>query len=651
LSSLGGSTEGSSLAAASTGGQRYVLAAIAERLRSLGSAFAGDPGGRWGERLPLATIAVLGALAAAVDGGLAAANPHAQPPHLAEALRVAIIGVLVLAGIFARTDRLHARMGVSLLAAVPLVSLWLLNGSELAVPFTVGAIFAGAMPALFSYLLLAHPTGRLRSKTERALVGVCGGTMVLSWAIIFLGHHQPTLATPLLRCAPDCPRKAVELAGLHGAGGVASAVGLTAWFVLTAGTLVLLSRRLAQANAPVRRVIGPAVTVAAASLPLLAGFYIAHAAGSGADTALGTAYVAVALATPLAIMLGLLLERLFMGRALTDLLDRLTVSGSSDVETVMAETLHDPTLTVAYATGAPGRFADAAGAPVELPPPGDGRAAVLIGDGEAPAAAVLFDAQLAEQERYVQAGGEAAMMWLAKDRLESDQASSRAELAVSRRRVQEAAEKERQRIQRDLHDGAQQRLLAMRAKVGRLLSDDGHDTTQRGALVDIQRELGETLQEVRTLAEGVYPPLLVEYGLGSALRSVSRGLGTAVTVSDEGVGRLPAPIEGAVYFTCLEALQNALKHAGEGATARVQLWREQESLLFQVADDGTGFVRVDAARGEGLVNMRDRITALGGTLSIHSLPSSGTLVFGRVPAPAAETEAQPPEVCLRSADG
>jgi signal transduction histidine kinase len=379
-------------------------------------------------------------------------------------------------------------------------------------------------------------------------------------------------------------------------------------------------------------VIGPTVAVAALSALFVGCFFVARTAGSGSAGVFASAYLVAGVATPLAIMLGLLLERLFMGRALTELLERLAASDGADVEQLMAQALRDPTLSIAYGTGGRAGFVDGSGAAVVVPPQDESRSAVVIERGGARPAAILFDSQLAEQERYVQAAGEAALMSLEKSRLETDRAISRRELEVSRRRVQEAAVEERRRIQRDLHDGAQQRLLAMRSQVAELLAAESGSPEARETLSAIERELAETLAEVRTLAEGIYPPLLVEYGLGRALRGVSRGMAGAVTIAEEAIGRFAAPVEGAVYFACLEALQNAAKHAGPGARSVVRIWHEEATLRFEVVDDGRGFSAEALDGNDGLTNMRDRITALGGTLQIHSTGGEGTRVSGAVPA-------------------
>jgi signal transduction histidine kinase len=639
VSSVGGQIGGAEEIGPPPADRRPIDAGAGSRQRlTFPRSVLGDPGGRsfW-ERLPLQVIAVLGVFGAAIDGGLAAANPHAQPAHLAAGFRVAVVVALLLAGIFARTGRLHARMGTLLLASVPLATLWLLNGSERPVPFTIGLLFSGIAPVVFSYLLLAHPSGRLRFKSERRLIAWCGLPAAALWVLLILIHDRPPFETPLIRCASHCPTNLAAVTNVS-VGPLAIVVKL-AWITFCTGTLVLLVQRMARANAPVRRVIGPAFVVAAGYAVFLVAFLGSQLGHWGSESAFAGAYLATAFLTPAAIMLGLLLERLFMGRALTELLDRLAAPDGADVEDVLAHTLHDPTLTVAYGAGAPGRFVDADGAPVAIPPRDERRSAVVLRRNGEDAAAVVFDSDLAEQERYVQAAGEAALMSLQKSRLESDRAISRFELAVSRRRVQEAAVEERRRIQRDLHDGAQQRLLAMRAAVTRLLEDPSETPARRDALFEIRQELAETLAEVRSLAEGVYPPLLVEYGLGRALRAASRGMTGDFAISDESVGRFPTPVEGAVYFTCLEALQNVAKHAGDGASAKVRLWREEGSLRFEVTDDGCGFRPGELGDSKGLVNMRDRITALGGKLQVHSTTGVGTAVSGAVPV-FAETAAE-----------
>jgi signal transduction histidine kinase len=206
------------------------------------------------------------------------------------------------------------------------------------------------------------------------------------------------------------------------------------------------------------------------------------------------------------------------------------------------------------------------------------------------------------------------------------------ELRASRSRVVAAADAERRRIERDLHDGAQQHLvaLAVNLRYARELADSDPGRS-RAVLEELAGDVRNAIDEFRDLAHGIYPPHLVAHGLGEGLRSaVARSpLPARLHVSD--LGRYPPEVEATLYFCCLEALQNAGKHAGQGARATVRVWEEQDRLLFEVFDDGAGFDVSAGTPGAGLTNMSDRLGALGGRLSVTSSPGAGTRVAGAVP--------------------
>lgn len=225
-----------------------------------------------------------------------------------------------------------------------------------------------------------------------------------------------------------------------------------------------------------------------------------------------------------------------------------------------------------------------------------------------------------------------ALLWRQKAGLQDELATSTHELEVSRRRLLDAAVSERQRIQRDLHDSAQQHLVGMRVKLGLAQGSLGRDQrrTER-LLAGLQSELESALEEVRSLANGIYPAVLTQYGLAGALKAACRRSGTPVSLQTHGLARYARDIEGAVYFTCVEALQNSEKHAGRNAHTTVHLWQDCERLRFVVRDSGQGFDKACAEAGTGLVSMRDRIEAVGGTLTISSAPGAGTIVSGDVP--------------------
>jgi signal transduction histidine kinase len=200
-------------------------------------------------------------------------------------------------------------------------------------------------------------------------------------------------------------------------------------------------------------------------------------------------------------------------------------------------------------------------------------------------------------------------------------------------RIVEAGDAQRRRIERDLHDGAQQHLvaLAVSVRLARQLAD--RDPEQAKEMLDqLGVDLQDAVQELRSLAHGIYPPLLAERGLPDALSAAATRAALPTTVDAEGIGRYPQLLEAAVYFCCLEALQNAGKHAGDGAEASVTLREEEGALLVEVADDGAGFEMASGAgQGHGFVNMADRVGAIGGTLSVDSAPGAGTRISARIP--------------------
>ena len=213
-----------------------------------------------------------------------------------------------------------------------------------------------------------------------------------------------------------------------------------------------------------------------------------------------------------------------------------------------------------------------------------------------------------------------------------------AELRASRARIVEAQDAERRRLERDIHDGAQQYLvaLAVKARMARTVAE--RDPARMADLVAELRTLtASALENLRDLVHGIYPPTLAAEGLGPALRAQARRAGLRARVSARGFGRVDPVIEAAVYFACLEAMQNAAKHAG-GGNIRVAIERDDDEVRFTVSDDGPGFDIATIERGSGLTNMDDRVSVLGGRLDISSAPGDGTTVSGRIPLRTTEIQ-------------
>jgi signal transduction histidine kinase len=218
------------------------------------------------------------------------------------------------------------------------------------------------------------------------------------------------------------------------------------------------------------------------------------------------------------------------------------------------------------------------------------------------------------------------------------------ELQASRLRIVTAADSSRRAIERNLHDGAQQHLVALAVKLGlaRQIAEDGETETVLTLLEDLRGDVQVTIGELRELAHGIYPPLLRDRGLGEALRTASLRATLPCTVDVELTHRYPEEVETAAYFCCLEAMQNAGKYAGEGATVTVRVYSDDEFLHFELSDDGAGFDTDKTPLGHGFMNMRDRLGALNGRLTVESSPGVGTTVRASIPSqPIDPTEAHP----------
>jgi signal transduction histidine kinase len=205
------------------------------------------------------------------------------------------------------------------------------------------------------------------------------------------------------------------------------------------------------------------------------------------------------------------------------------------------------------------------------------------------------------------------------------------ELRQSRARIVASGDAERRRVERNLHDGAQQHLVAMAVNLRLARDIIADDPEAAGEMLDqLAADVKVTIQDLRELAHGIYPPLLADGGLGEALRAAGNRSPLAVTVTTDGIGRYTPDIEAAIYFCCLEALQNAAKHA-PGARVELRVWEQSGGLLFSVSDDGPGFDATAASHGHGFVNMADRLGAIGGTVRWESQPGHGAQVLGTVP--------------------
>ena len=254
-----------------------------------------------------------------------------------------------------------------------------------------------------------------------------------------------------------------------------------------------------------------------------------------------------------------------------------------------------------------------------------------IRDGDGHMAAIVHDPALRDQQHFVETVGAYALTEYENQRLAANVETSLQDLADSRARILAAADGERRRIERDLHDGAQQRLVALRIRLELAEDQMDQDPLRARALIHALRDdVTDALDDVRSLAKGVYPAVLTDRGLADALRTIALRSPMPVAVSIEGNDRYAEDVEAAAYFCCLEALQNAAKYAADATSVSISLHRNGD-LRFEVRDDGPGFTEEAADSGHGLLNMRDRVAAVGGELDVRTAPGQGTRIVGHVP--------------------
>ena len=581
--------------------------------------------------LVIVGFAVAGAGAAAtiiITGGVV------QPPMLFAATLIANIVTFAVAGLLWRHGRPSSLLGTLLIAEALLLCLSSFAGSPTPGIYLVG-IFAGWAAAIgLTWLLVAFPGARPR--------GAAWTVLWLAFAAIVLGELPLLLTSSSIhglpavgRCVADCPANAARVVD---APGVASAFGhVEAALQALWGTalLVYMGLHYMRASKPRRRMLAPLYVVIA---PFVAVFavngFVTDLAGYR-SMGLDTVFASARIVAPLGFVAALLFAGAYAGAALAYMTGRLVGQPSiAAVEQLVRRVLDDGQARLAFWSPRYGRWVDRHGRPVPLDPATLGISWRSFPHGGEPVLAIVHVSALGEDTELVDAVGAAAMLAVENRRLHQHLVDSVQELRASQQRLVTASSAERRKIERDLHDGVQQRLVALRIHLELAQGLAESETGLGKRLAALGSDFDDALDELRAVAHGIYPPLLSEEGLAAALREAARRSIVPLTVGVEDVGRLSEECETAVYYCCLEALQNVAKHAGDEAVASLRLWRDGRSVCFAVVDDGVGFVPNRSRDDVGLTNMTDRIGAVGGSLAIRSEPGEGTTVQGRVTAQA-----------------
>jgi signal transduction histidine kinase len=585
----------------------------------------------------IAAAVILAATAAAVS----LANTEAEHRAFLAVINALTIATLIGVGLFAWRREPQNRFGRLLVIAGLGWFLVSMSASSSPLLYSVGRVSAWGEEVLLIYLFLSYPFGRLPDGPSRLVVGVAAATVALLFVPTALLVSQFPVPSPYSLCTDDCPANALALASSEPE--FIDAVVRPVRDFLAAGaflgTALILGFRVSTSTLPMRHTVSP-VLVAAAFGAMVAFVYVGvRRAGIASDATLETLAAVRSLTTPVAavgFLVGLLAWQLREARALEQLaLASASSATPRELQALLARTLEDPTLEIRYCSdGLDRRWRDVDGDPVSRPAESGEKALVFVEGAGSTTVAILCDPGLGIQRGMVEAAGSWIGTSLERQRLNGLLRESLRDVESSRRRLATAAASERRRIERDLHDGAQQRLVTLRIQL-ELAEEELARDPEAGArrLHELGPSVDSVIDDVRSLARGIYPPLLADAGLGEALKAVAAREAMPVNVLADDAARYPLEIESAVYFCCLEALQNAAKHSG-GASVSIDIKAIADSLRFEVRDEGAGFIVSRDNGGAGLTNMRDRIAAVGGVLVVDSSPGHGTRVSGEVPVHA-----------------
>jgi len=481
--------------------------------------------------------------------------------------------------------------------------------------FTATVLLVDVWVFFYVALLLSLLTaGRLRRRLDRWLVASYAlplGVLQVLWLMFWDPGEE---GTNLLLAFPDADVAHVidrlQRGTLAAACAATSAVLVVRWW---------------RSSAPRRRALLPTLAGTFTLMCFVTVLVNDLVTGTRSQTLLWVAAVSFA-TVPAALLAGLLRSRLARG-GLADLFRGMATTAGGDLEAALRRTLGDPSLTIAYWLPEYGTYANATGAELTVPAPGGDAAVRSVERGGRRVAALVYDASLDDDPELVEAVAAAAAIAIENERLHAEAQARLAELKASRERIVTAGDTERRRLERNLHDGAQQRLVAIALQLRLLQRRMGDDPSAEQLLTSASDELALSLEELRELARGIHPAVL-EHGLSAALDGLATRSPVATTVSCSTPERFPAPIELAAYFVASEALANVAKYS-RASHATVRVWRAGSLARIEIADDGVG--GADDRHGSGLRGLADRVEALDGRLRVASPPGRGTTVTAELP--------------------
>jgi len=490
-------------------------------------------------------------------------------------------------------------------------------------PFTVGLAVSLIPIAVLAHLVLAFPDGRLHSTPERLLVGAAylNAIVVQLAMLMFMGLEQ------VGGC--PCPHNLLFVRDDMAAHSALMDIERYAGLAIAPGVVLILVQRWRVASPPLRRALLPILVSGRTANALFAAMLIQGTLPyTNAPLNLQSAERVAFGVVPLAYLLGLFRARL--GRVsvshLVVELGRGLEPGS--LRDALARTLRDPSLELAYWIRDSNQFVDVNGRIVGVTP-AEGRAVTILERHEERVAALVHDAALSEDPALLDAVSSAAGLALENERLLAELRAQLDEISDSRARIVDAGVAERRRLERNLHDGAQQRLVTLSLHL-RMAQESLHDDppAAEAMLEGVGEDLKHALEELRELARGLHPAVLTDRGLAPALQSLANRAPFPVEITGVPPLRLPDAVEAAVYYVVAESLTNTAKYAG-ASEARVELSTQSETLIVEIRDDGRGGAK--PAAGSGIRGLADRVEALGGQFDLESPPGTGTVVRAALP--------------------
>jgi signal transduction histidine kinase len=546
----------------------------------------------------------------------------------ASTLRIAINGIVcgtyIATGLLAWTRRPANRTGRVMVAAGLLLLLDPLQDGAIPQLALVGLVATTVSDILLGYLILAFPWGTLRSNVDRAFLTVSGVAM-LSANIAALSGFDARAAG----AGYDNPYLLIRDPALAD---LAMTVSHLTSILVLVGFLAIFAIRWARASGPARRIYSPVLLPATVLVIAIMVATILNAVDAPEELLLvaGVTQALTRALIPIGFLVGVLRTRMARS-AIADLVVELGDTPTpARLRDALANALGDPGLTVAYWSPAAGDYLAADGSPAVLPAEDSGRAVTFLERDGQPIAAILHDAVLLDDPGLVASVASAVRLSVENDRLQAEVEAQLGEVRESRARIVAAGDAERKRVERDLHDGAQQRLvsLTLALRLARLkLGDDG-DPEVRQSLEQASDEARSALAELRELARGIHPQILTEAGLGSAIESLADRSSVDVAVDLGTDQRFSPAVEAAAYFVVSEALANVAKYS-EAKRALVRTEWHDDELTIEIADDGVGGATPGV--GGGLRGLADRLSAIDGRLEIFSPTGGGTRLLAHIP--------------------